>query len=111
MPTYTYRCASCGHTFEEFQRMTDDALTECPECTGPISRVIYPVGVVFKGSGWYITDSRESRNGKKPADGASDTGEKAKTGGKGEEAPAAKQSSDGKPEATPKKSEAKSAAD
>ncbi len=111
MPTYTYRCASCGHTFEEFQRITDDALTECPECTGPINRVIYPVGVVFKGSGWYITDSRESRNGKKPADDASDAGEKAKSDGKDDETPAAKQSTEAKSESKPKKSEAKSAAD
>lgn len=58
MPTYTYRCDSCGHQFETVQRFTEDALTECPTCGAAIRRVIQPVGVVFKGSGWYITDSR-----------------------------------------------------
>lgn len=58
MPTYSYQCDSCGHDFEAVQRFADDPLTECPECEAPIRRVIQPVGVVFKGSGWYITDSR-----------------------------------------------------
>ena len=66
MPTYTYRCSACEHQFEQFQRMTDEPLTECPVCGEPVKRVIHPVGVVFKGSGWYITDSRKpapSENG------------------------------------------------
>jgi putative FmdB family regulatory protein len=58
MPTYTYQCDSCGHGFEAVQRFADDPLTECPKCAASIRRVIQPVGVVFKGSGWYITDSR-----------------------------------------------------
>jgi putative FmdB family regulatory protein len=58
MPTYTYRCDTCGHGFEAVQRFADEPLKECPECCAPIRRVIQPVGVVFKGSGWYITDSR-----------------------------------------------------
>ncbi|MBA2520247.1 MAG: hypothetical protein H0V24_11320 [Chloroflexia bacterium] len=58
MPTYTYRCDPAGHQFETVQRFSDDPLTECPTCGEPIRRVIQPVGVVFKGSGWYITDSR-----------------------------------------------------
>ncbi len=58
MPTYSYRCDTCGHQFDAVQRFSDAALTECPECGAPIRRVIQPVGVVFKGSGWYITDSR-----------------------------------------------------
>lgn len=60
MPTYTYRCADCGHQFDQFQKFTDDPLTDCPSCAGKVRRVIQPVGVVFKGSGWYITDSRGS---------------------------------------------------
>ncbi len=59
MPTYTYRCSACGHQFDQFQRFSDDPLTECPECHGLVKRVLHPVGVVFKGSGWYITDSRK----------------------------------------------------
>ena len=70
MPTYTYQCDSCGHGFEAVQRFADDPLTECPQCGASIRRVIQPVGVVFKGSGWYITDSRPKSSGES-ADGAS----------------------------------------
>ena len=63
MPTYSYRCDSCGHDFEAVQRFADDPLTDCPECGSQIRRVIQPVGVVFKGSGWYITDSRPKSTG------------------------------------------------
>jgi putative FmdB family regulatory protein len=58
MPTYAYRCADCGHEFDAFQKFSEDPLTECPNCGGTIRRVFQPVGVVFKGSGWYINDSR-----------------------------------------------------
>ena len=58
MPTYVYRCDSCNNQFELFQRMSDDPLDTCPSCEGAVRRVIHPVGVVFKGSGWYINDSR-----------------------------------------------------
>jgi putative FmdB family regulatory protein len=68
MPTYTYQCDSCGHGFEAVQRFADDPLTECPQCGASIRRVIQPVGVVFKGSGWYITDSRPKSTGE--GDGA-----------------------------------------
>jgi putative FmdB family regulatory protein len=67
MPTYTYRCTACGYGFERFQRFSDGPLTECPECQGLVKRVLHPVGIVFKGSGWYITDSRSatpSENGR-----------------------------------------------
>ena len=63
MPTYTYQCDSCGHGFEAVQRFADDPLSECPQCGASIRRVIQPVGVVFKGSGWYITDSRPKSSG------------------------------------------------
>lgn len=59
MPTYQYQCRDCGHAFETFQKFSDDPLTKCPACNGSIQRVIQNVGVVFKGSGWYITDSRK----------------------------------------------------
>ncbi|HQY30145.1 MAG TPA: zinc ribbon domain-containing protein [Thermomicrobiales bacterium] len=58
MPTYQYQCDTCGNGFEQFQKFSEDPLTECPSCGGTIRRVIGPVGVVFKGSGWYINDSR-----------------------------------------------------
>jgi putative FmdB family regulatory protein len=59
VPTYQYACTECGHAFEQFQSFSDDALTECPECQGRLRKVFNAVGVVFKGSGFYRTDSRE----------------------------------------------------
>ncbi len=65
MPLYTYRCNENGHEFEVRQRMVDDPLTECLVCGGPVRRVVSSVGVVFKGSGFYVTDNRSSSaNGK-----------------------------------------------
>ena len=60
MPTYEYRCKSCEHEFEIVQAFTDDALTECPECAGPLKKVFGNVGITFKGSGFYKTDSRSA---------------------------------------------------
>ena len=59
MPTYQYACTECGHRFEAVQSFSDDALTECPRCTGRLRKVFSSVGVVFKGSGFYRTDSRD----------------------------------------------------
>lgn len=58
MPTYEYLCKACSHRFETWQKMTAEPLTVCPECGGNIRRVLYPAGVVFKGSGFYKTDHR-----------------------------------------------------
>ena len=58
MPTYQYACTECGHAFEQVQSFSDDALTTCPECQGRLRKVFNAVGVVFKGSGFYRTDSR-----------------------------------------------------
>ena len=60
MPTYQYACTECGHAFEQFQSFTDDALTVCPACEGRLRKVFNAVGVVFKGSGFYRTDSRSA---------------------------------------------------
>ena len=60
MPTYEYLCKSCGHRFEAWQHFTDDPLTECPNCGSHIQRVLFPAGIVFKGSGFYKNDSRGS---------------------------------------------------
>lgn len=60
MPNYAYACKQCGHRFEKRQSFTDAALTECPECGGPLHKVYDSVGVTFKGSGFYRTDSRAS---------------------------------------------------
>ena len=57
MPTYQYACTECGHAFEQVQSFSDDALTVCPECEGRLRKVFNAVGVVFKGSGFYRTDT------------------------------------------------------
>ncbi len=58
MPTYEYRCDSCAKNFDVVQSFTDDPLTECPTCGSPVRKVFGSVGIVFKGSGFYKTDSR-----------------------------------------------------
>ena len=58
MPTYEYECTSCGQHVEVFQRITEDALTTCGVCGGPLRKVFHPAGIVFKGSGFYATDNR-----------------------------------------------------
>ncbi|NUT48362.1 MAG: FmdB family transcriptional regulator [Saccharothrix sp.] len=60
MPTYQYACTECDHRFEAVQTFSDSALTECPECSGKLRKLYGAVGVVFKGSGFYRTDSRSS---------------------------------------------------
>jgi putative FmdB family regulatory protein len=60
MPTYEYACSACGHEFEAVQSFSDAAITECPECKGEVRKVYSNVGVVFKGSGFYKTDSRSA---------------------------------------------------
>ncbi|MBY8871587.1 FmdB family transcriptional regulator [Micromonospora sp. PLK6-60] len=60
MPTYQYACTTCGHQLEAVQSFSDDPLTECPACEGRLRKVFNSVGVVFKGSGFYRTDSRSS---------------------------------------------------
>ena len=58
MPTYVYECEDCGVRFERLQSYTDAPLKDCPECSGHVHRVIQPVGVIFKGSGFYVTDNK-----------------------------------------------------
>jgi putative FmdB family regulatory protein len=63
VPTYSYACTQCGHAFDIRQSFTDDPLRDCPECAdgaGRLRKVIHPVGIAFKGSGFYKTDSRAS---------------------------------------------------
>lgn len=70
MPTYEYLCESCGHRFEVFQHIADAPLTTCPNCSGHIHRVLFPAGIVFKGSGFYKTDSRGAATAADPAPAA-----------------------------------------
>jgi putative FmdB family regulatory protein len=91
VPTYQYACTECGDQSEVVQRFSDDPLTVCGTCGGRLRKVFSPVGIVFKGSGFYRTDSRAgsvsggSANGKsgESSDGAkSESGDKAETGSK-----------------------------
>ena len=60
MPTYSYACTECGNRFDAVQSFSDDALTACPKCSGRLRKLFGNVGVVFKGSGFYRTDNRET---------------------------------------------------
>ncbi len=84
MPTYQYACTECGEQLEKVQKFSDDPLTVCPNCNGRLRKVFSPVGIVFKGSGFYRTDSRngpvaggkdgagkDSKDGKEKADSGS----------------------------------------
>ncbi len=86
MPTYVYRCEQCGHRFEAWQHMTDEPLAMCPKCQGPIHRILFPAGIVFKGSGFYSTDHRPSAVATEPATPAVE--KKSESGGESTPSPA-----------------------
>lgn len=70
MPTYDYKCTQCGHDFEMFQSMSEDHIKKCPECEGIVRRLVGGgSGLIFKGSGFYLTDYGKGKNQKKKADG------------------------------------------
>ncbi|HET9498145.1 MAG TPA: FmdB family zinc ribbon protein [Candidatus Limnocylindria bacterium] len=78
MPTYDYRCRECGHTIEIMHSILEDGPDACERCRGPVDRVLHPAGVIFRGSGFYVTDSRRSSaptegtgDGSSGSDGAS----------------------------------------
>ncbi|MBW0117161.1 FmdB family zinc ribbon protein [Pseudonocardia abyssalis] len=84
MPTYQYACTACDHRFEAVQSFSDASLTVCPECSGALRKVFSSVGIVFKGSGFYRTDSRAGAvpNGdSKPAASSSESSSGEKSGG------------------------------
>ena len=96
MPTYQYTCTDCGEPVEAVQKFTDDPLTVCAACGGRLRKVFSPVGIVFKGSGFYRTDSRngsgsrsEAANGKQPSESSAKSGE---TGGSADKPAAAAKS-------------------
>ena len=87
MPTYQYRCTDCGTDLEAVQKFSDPALTECPTCHGSLRKVFNAVGVVFKGSGFYRTDSRPKEgasNGSSSGSGGESKGKDAASSGGGE---------------------------
>jgi putative FmdB family regulatory protein len=87
VPTYQYQCTECGEALEVVQKFTDDALTVCPACEGKLRKVYSAVGIVFKGSGFYRTDSRKSSTADVPAGSSANGSAKessSKDGGSGE---------------------------
>ncbi len=81
MPIYVYSCETCGAQFEEMRSFSDTRMPVCPDGHTNVRRTFSPPAIHFKGSGWYITDSRKNRNGK--ANGKTESGEKAtETAGK-----------------------------
>ena len=83
MPTYSYACTACDHRFDAVQSFSDDSLTVCPECGGRLRKVFSAVGVVFKGGGFYRTDSRSGSSATVPAgksDSSPDSGSSSGTG-------------------------------
>jgi putative FmdB family regulatory protein len=59
MPIYEYECQACRHRFERLQHFSDEPVKVCPDCGASVQRVIQPVGIIFKGSGFYVTDNRQ----------------------------------------------------
>jgi putative FmdB family regulatory protein len=86
VPTYEYECKKCGHRFEAFQSMTAEPLSTCPECSGPVKRLIGAgAGLLFKGSGFYLTDYRSDsykKGARKESGSPTSGGKKDKTGEK-----------------------------
>lgn len=75
MPTYSYACTECDNKFDIVQSFSDDALTTCPECSGKLRKLFNSVGIVFKGSGFYRTDSRNGSTSSEPAKSGSSASE------------------------------------
>lgn len=98
MPTYAYRCTVCQHAFDVHQGFHDDPLTVCPECEGRLRKVFSPVGVVFKGSGFYRTDARGASSASSPAPKSS-TGSSEPTGSAGSSESSASSGSSSEPSA------------
>ncbi len=109
MPIYGYRCSNCGHEFEIQQRMSDQPLKACPKCQGKLNKILYPVGISFKGSGFYTTDygsgksaAAASGNGvtkgsdKVAAESSSDTKAESKSDSTSESKPKSESKSDTK---------------
>ena len=108
MPTYDYQCRSCGHTIEVIHPMSEDGPATCQVCGGELRRILHPAGIIFKGSGFYKTDSRSASSASVPS---------ASKGSGGSETAPAKPAEGGtttkesKPTPTPKTGGASAAAD
>jgi len=86
VPTYDYRCRDCGHTIEIIHSILEDGPEACERCRGPMQRVLHPAGVIFRGSGFYVTDSRKAKasSGGETTGGSDEGSQNAPKGGSGE---------------------------
>lgn len=103
MPTYQYACSACNHQFEIVQKFSDDALTECPSCAGDLRKVFSAVGIVFKGSGFYRTDSRSSSSSTVSSSSSSDSAGSSKSSESSSSSTSSESKSDSKSDAKPAK--------
>lgn len=96
MPLYEYQCDVCGVRFERLQRMSDEPVKICPECGGRVRRLIQPVGIIFKGSGFYVTDNRakSSTSGKQTGEKSAGKSRESERPGKSESSGESKSSSE-----------------
>ncbi len=94
MPIYGYRCRSCGNEIEVLQKMSDPPLKTCPKCSGELTKILYPAGVIYKGSGYYSTDYKSG----KAASKAASNGAKSDSDGSGDSKPATESKSESKAE-------------
>jgi putative FmdB family regulatory protein len=96
VPTYSYACTACEHHFDTVQKFTDPSLTDCPECSGRLRKLFSSVGIVFKGSGFYRTDSRAGGPAESSSNGKSESGSnsESKPGSKSESTSESKSGSD-----------------
>ncbi len=95
MPTYGYRCSNCGNQFEISQRMSDEPLKVCPKCQGKLIKILYPTGVIFKGSGFYSTDYKGSGKAAASTNGSASSSPESKPESKGESSTESKSESNG----------------
>ncbi len=95
MPIYEYECNDNGHRFEKWQSIQDEPIKTCPVCGSPVHKIFHPAGIIFKGSGWYITDSRKSTSASEKAESSSGSKSESKSEAKSDK-PASTSSSDKK---------------
>jgi putative FmdB family regulatory protein len=108
VPLYEYQCKKCKHKFEKIQKFSDPPVRKCPECGGPVEKVMHAPAVQFKGTGWYVTDyGGKDKSEKSKAEGSPD-----KAGSEKKDSAAKEDGTKGKDkEAKPKKAEAKKSKD
>ena len=93
MPTYGYRCRSCGNEFEVLQKISDPPLKTCPKCAGALDKMVYAAGIIYKGSGYYNTDYKSASKG---SEKAPSNGSETSSGGSGDAKPAAEPKTESK---------------